>query len=122
MIRRLAPPPDGWNGRLPPPPAGALAVNVADGRLAAYWADGDQRALTDQQWATHVATASYAPPVEETNRAQLEQALRQAIVANKNFLADPLPTAAIVTGQTKALTRQMNQVIRLVLGALDAID
>lgn len=81
MIRRLANPPAGWNGRWPAPPPGALSVNVVDGKLAAYWPVGHAQAMTDAQWQTYVTGASYAPPTDEANQATIRQ-----------FIIDNMPT------------------------------
>lgn len=47
---------------------------------------------------------------------------RDAIDANKAFLAKASPTNADVLAQVKALTRQQNAVVRLLIGALDSAD
>lgn len=123
MIRRVASPPDGWNGRLPPTPPGAVAVNTVDGGIASYWDDGDPAVMTSEEWSSYVASASYAPPADEANRASIERSLRDALAANRAWLA--LPAAQRSTqqlAQVERLTRQANGVARLLLGALDATD
>lgn len=65
-----------------------------------------------------------AAPLNETdaNRVAMVDSARQALSANRTYLAIASPTAAQNTAQAKALTRQMNGVIRLLLGALDGTD
>lgn len=58
---------------------------------------------------------------EAVTRQTIEDAARQAIAANKAFVAST-PTAAQTTAQVKALSRQVDGVIRLLLGQLDAAD
>lgn len=55
---------------------------------------------------------------ESTIRAQAAQAL----ATNRAFLAIATPTNAQTLAQVKALTRQTNGIIRLLLGALDGTD
>ena len=50
----------------------------------------------------------------ETVQSTLETQARSAYTANRTFLAIPAPTNAQVLAQTRALTKQMNAVIRLV--------
>ena len=57
-------------------------------------------------------------PVEVTLRQQALTAMQ----ANRDFLALTTPTAADITKQAKALTRQMQALIRLALGAFDGTD
>lgn len=56
--------------------------------------------------------------VSEDLRAQAQAALQ----ANRDFLAVGAPTNAQTVAQVKALTRQMNRVIRLVIGDLSGTD
>lgn len=55
---------------------------------------------------------------EETLRGQAEQAL----LTNRTFLDIATPTNAQTLAQVKALTRQSNGVIRMLLGKLDGTD
>lgn len=54
--------------------------------------------------------------------ATIRHAAVQAIDTNRAYTALPSPTAAQTTTQVKALSRQQNGLIRLLLGALDATD
>lgn len=105
MIRRLASPPAGWNGRFPVAPPGALSVNQVEQngtKLAAYWNDDDNQAMTDAQWATYVTSASYARPAEETNEADALSKLDQALdpmrvhVARGTFTAQQRDAALLL--------------------------
>ena len=55
-----------------------------------------------------------------TNRAALLAKVTPAIAANTTYLAIASPTVAQNTAQTKALTRQVNALLRIVGKALDA--
>lgn len=59
---------------------------------------------------------------EQARWEQLEQNLRQALVDNRAFVAQPNPNAAALTAQVRALTRQQNKMIRLVLQLFDGTD
>lgn len=54
-----------------------------------------------------------------TNRADLEAKAGTALTTNATFLAIANPTTAQVTTQVKALTRQVDALIRLVTNRLD---
>lgn len=62
-----------------------------------------------------------AEPPEMTRRQTIEDAARQALTSNRAFVASS-PTAAQTAAQVKALSRQQNGIIRLLLGALDNTD
>lgn len=59
---------------------------------------------------------------EDGNRTTLEQRAANALQTNRDFLALATPTNAQVVAQVKALTRQNNGIIRLLLGRLDGTD
>ncbi len=59
---------------------------------------------------------------QQTNRRTIEQQATDALATNRTFAGIASPTAAQTTAQVKALTRQTNGVIRLLLGQLDATD
>lgn len=58
--------------------------------------------------------------VEEQNRSTIFAQAVQALTDNAAFLAIGSPSAAQNAAQVKALTRQTNKLIRLVIGRLDA--
>lgn len=70
-------------------------------------------------------TAGYtfpAPPVAQQN-SQLIQALLAAAIANNiTYINTTTPTAVVTTLQVKALSRQVNALIRYTLGQLDTTD
>lgn len=59
---------------------------------------------------------------EETNRSEIESKARDALVANRAFIAIASPSNAQNAAQLKALTRQVNGLIRLTLGDLEGTD
>lgn len=58
----------------------------------------------------------------DANAGQLRDRARQALDANKTFLAKTSPTNAEVVAQVKLLTVECSALIRLVIRALDATD
>lgn len=59
---------------------------------------------------------------EMTNEGQIRAQAANALATNRDFIALSPPTNAQVVAQVKALSRQNNGIIRLLLGALDATD
>lgn len=89
------------------------------------------------RWDGNTATFDPAPAVaepydpakhvrpevpEETTRRVLNERLEAARQGNRDHLAITSPTAAQNSAQVKALTRQMQAVIRLTLASLDGTD
>lgn len=58
---------------------------------------------------------------DQENRQTIEQRAVVALQANRDFIAST-PTAAQTAAQVKALTKQMNGIIRLLLNQLDGTD
>ena len=56
------------------------------------------------------------------NRAAIEQRAADALAANLTYIDRASPTAAQSTAQVRALSQQMNGVIRLLLNRLDGTD
>lgn len=61
-------------------------------------------------------------PDELGHRATIEQQAREALAANRTFLALGAPTNAQTLAEVKALTRQVNALIRLQLADLTGTD
>lgn len=59
---------------------------------------------------------------EFANEVAIRDAAKTALVNNRAYVAISAPTAAQTAAQVKALTRQMNGVIRLVLNLFDGND
>jgi expansin (peptidoglycan-binding protein) len=102
---------------------GQLAAEMAGKPLSAL---GDQGTTTVTchdpavtQAALQAAINAHVAIDEQANRATLEQQAATALTGNRDFLALASPTNAQVVAQVKALTRQNNGVIRLILGRLD---
>ena len=125
MIRVLANPPQGWNGRLPPPPKGALDVNVVDSggpKIAAYWTD-DDTAMTPTAWATYVQSTSYAPTVEEVNEQRILEAVTEHLATLRQIRdSTGIISSANLSTAVRALARGQIQVIRLLTRRFEAID
>jgi hypothetical protein len=68
-----------------------------------------------------VRRTEWKPGSTGSNRQAIEVAARQALAANRAFVAST-PTAAQATAQVKALSRQVNGIIRLLFDQLDATD
>jgi hypothetical protein len=58
----------------------------------------------------------------DANRVRLLEQAQAALAANRDFLALASPTNAQTLAQVKALTRQTNAVIRLLVGDLTDTD
>lgn len=59
---------------------------------------------------------------EETTANTIRDNARLALVANRAYTSKATPTAAETTAQVKALSRQNNGLIRLLIGLLDGTD
>ena len=68
------------------------------------------------------AAAAAAQAVLDGNAATLRSRAQTALAANATFLAIGSPTTAQVTAQSKALTRQVDALIRLAVNALDSVS
>jgi transcriptional accessory protein Tex/SPT6 len=93
------------------------------GTYTEYDADGTQtlaRPYTaeEQSDATERATAS----TQAANEATLLQKASAAVQGNRDFLALTAPTNAQVVAQVKALTRQNNALIRLIVRDFTGTD
>ena len=85
----------------------------------------DDRATAEPIVAAHSATALAAEAESESaaaNGATIRDRAAQALSTNADFLALSSPTNAQNAAQVKALTRQMNGLIRLALGRLDGTE
>lgn len=115
--------------------SGLLAQQLADAGLSTTVAvsgttlrlditDTD-RAKAQQVIDAHPATAQAAADTnasQRTNEATIRDRATQALSTNTTFLAITSPTNAQVAAQVKALTRQNQGLIRLLLGRFDGTD
>ena len=67
-------------------------------------------------------TVAYDVSQEQVNDETIRAQAAQALVANRAYVALASPTAAQTAAQVKALTRQNNGLIRLLLGLLDDVE
>ncbi len=73
--------------------------------------------------AANAAYEALAPQrARDLNAATIRAAATLALDANRTYLAIASPTSTQATAQIRALTRQNQGVIRLLLGLLDATD
>lgn len=94
---------------------GLNARGLADGRTVVTSDEVGQSAL-DAAVAAHVAVDRLG------NEKTLRDSAAQALATNRTFLAITSPTNAQVSAQVKALTRQNNGIIRLLLQQFDGTD
>lgn len=66
-----------------------------------------------------VSQKSVELPIPVANERQIRARAAAALAANKTFLAIASPTAAQVAAQTKALTRQTNAILRILMSQFD---
>lgn len=103
----------------------ASDVYVAGDELVLSDLNESQRGAAQTVLAAHAATAraeSTREQTEQTNATTLHVRAGQALAVNTTFLALPSQTNAQLAAQVKALTRQNNGLIRLILNRFDATD
>lgn len=66
-----------------------------------------------------VETSRTPAPAAKANRTKIENRAAQALTDNATYLAIGSPSAAQNAAQVKALTRQVNGLIRATFGRLD---
>ena len=78
---------------------------------------------TVQEYQNGALVNEYTVPIpdEVANQRAMHDAARQALAANRAYIAST-PTAAQTVAQVKALTRQVNALIRLQLNDLSGTD
>lgn len=72
--------------------------------------------------ATKAADEQTRLQTQQSSAAIIRDRAQQALDANKTFLAITSPSNAQVVAQVKALARQNNALIRLLLGRFDGTD
>lgn len=74
-------------------------------------------------WTERAKTSEeQASQTQQANRTTIEDQARTALTNNRTYLALASPTNAQNLAQIRALTRQNNGLIRLLLGQLDGTD
>ena len=105
--------------------AGGIVISGVAGRYAFEftYGNGVPELWLDQgagmRWLVRARTILSV--IESNNKDTIYQQARNAIVANKSYIVS-IPTAAQVIAQSKALSRQVNGIIRLLLLQLDEAD
>lgn len=94
-----------------------ITAKLENGTLK-YYQDGVE--ITAAQAKTLVA--SEPEVIAETNKRSLEAKSNTALTANATYIAIASPTNAQTTAQVKALSRQNNALIRLLLKKLDTTN
>lgn len=106
--------------------SGLLAEQRDDAarQFVVYASDGSTVIATEAYDAAEnaAATVRAAAAVAATNEQTLRNQAMQARATNDTFLGIASPTNAQIAAQVKALTRQNNGLIRLVLRRFDSTD
>lgn len=108
-------------------------TEIYDGDVLSLWWDDASRTFHDYTSGADVsrkytadenaaADARAEAALEANNNTTLRQQAQNALQNNRDFLALSAPTNAQVLAQVKALTRQNNGIIRLVLHDLTGTD
>lgn len=92
-----------------------ITAKLENGQLK-YFQDGVELTAAQAQ----AAVANEPTVIAETNKRSLEAKANTALTANATYIAIASPTTAQNTAQIKALTRQNNALIRLLLKKLDS--
>jgi hypothetical protein len=106
-------------------PSGVLRKqwNDATRTFTAWNAAGQQTSTRPYTAAENArADALAAAAAADQNASTIKAQVAAAITANKAYVALANPTTAQTTAQVKALSRQLNGVMRLLTGQLDATD
>lgn len=94
-----------------------ITAKVVNG-VTKYYQNGVEITLAQAK----TAVASEPTVIAETNKRSLESKANTALTGNTTYLAIASPTNAQNTAQIKALTRQNNALIRLMLKKLDSVS
>jgi hypothetical protein len=90
-----------------------------------YWPKWDGEKWVEGRTAAEIAPIEAAKAViviEQSNRKTIEEYLKTAIQADKDYLAIVAPTAAQKEAQTAKLTRQSIRIMRLLLNQFDSVE
>lgn len=104
---------------------GVTTAEVIDlaARTVAIEIDGEQQSTRPfTQHENDLADLDAAFRAAEVNRQTIHTQAAAALTANNTYLAIGSPSAAQNAAQIKALTRQVNKLIRLAVGKLDGTD
>lgn len=91
--------------------------------LGMQWGAGDLAVeFASDLTPTEVAAVQLRMESRNANEETLRGQALQALQGNRDFINLPAPTNAQTLAQVKALTRQSNGVIRMLLGELDGTN
>lgn len=94
-----------------------LFIDLATGEEQITPFTAEEEAAADQRVAAGQAAAA-ADGLATSNTSTMQQLLRVARQTNRDYIALASPTAAQTTAEVKAMARQVNWLIRMVLGDL----
>lgn len=98
------------------------STQVREGPVVTVFADRVEWVYTVRAMTVEEVAARDAELQKPINLATLRSQAETALESNRTFLALASPSNAQTLAQVKSLTRQMNAVIRLVVGKLDGTD
>ena len=101
--------------------ADKLIVDADTGETTTVPLTAEEQAERDAM-AVEYEQQRQAEGTRTANRQTIEDAARKALASNRTYLGLSSPTNAQNAAQLKALTRQVNGLIRLALSELDAAD
>lgn len=98
-----------------------ISTNAQTGEVTESWVEMPDVVTAEEQAPIDAANAAAEAAATGNGRTLQDQALA-ALAANKVFYQRTSSTTAQVLAQVKALSRQNNAVIRLLLKRLDGVD
>lgn len=101
-------------------PTTTTTVTNPDGSTTTTTTDTDVNGNVLWQVVERSLVPGSIEAIESANLATIQSAAETALTNNTNYLGIASPTAAQAEAQVTALTRQVDGIIRLLLGLLDS--